>query len=474
MSSVIVVGGGPVGVATALDCTRRGFEVVVVEKETGVHPLPRAIVMDDEVQRALTLAGATGIASVTSPLDGAEFVDTSGTRIIGIDVPPGLVTGAGFPPVVRYYQPELESFLRDHATRAGVQFLLGEEVTSVSQSDDGTEARLASGKVLHGSWLVAADGAASPIRKALGVPFESLGFDQDWLVVDVRLRDGAAPVLPTLVQQICDPARPSTFVPGHDRYRRWEFQLQDGETRETMTSPSRVWSLLAPWITEADAELVRAVVYRFHATVAASMRVGRVFLAGDAAHQMPPFLGQGLCTGIRDVANLSWKLQMVEEGLAGDGLLDSYDAERRPHATGVVAHAADMGRLIDHLAGRADGEDDLTNAYGGQRPFPTLEHGLLVGRHPLVGHQAPDIELDDGQRFDEAVGDGFAVVVPRGTDLAPTAITRWRNLGAVVLTGAVPFAEGSVVVRPDRYIAAVSSTDEEFDAHTDELVALMA
>lgn len=470
MTSMIVVGAGPVGVAMALDCARRGFEVVVVERETDIHPLPRAIVMDDEVQRALTLAGATDIGSVTSPLDGAEFIDVTGARIIGIDVPPGLVTGAGFPPVVRYYQPELEMFLRDHATRAGVQFLLGEEVISIAQSHHGTEAHLASGRVLHGTWMVAADGAASTIRKALGVPFESLGFDQDWLVVDVRLRDGAEPILPTLVQQICDPARPSTYVPGHDRYRRWEFQLQEGESRESMTDPGRVWSLLAPWISEDEAELVRAVVYRFHATVAASMRVGRVFLVGDAAHQMPPFLGQGLCTGIRDVANLSWKLQMVEAGLAADALLDTYDAERRPHATAVVAHAADMGRLIDHLAGRADGQDDLTAAYGGQRPFPRLEHGLLVAGHPLVGHRVPDITLDDGRRFDSAVGGGFAVVVPAERRSDPQAIARWQSLGAAVVAGSVPFAEGTVVVRPDRAIAAVSTTDEEFVAHTDELL----
>ena len=471
---VIVVGGGPVGVATALDCARRGFEVTVVERETEIHPLPRAIVMDDEIQRALTLAGAEGIDTVTSPLDGAEFIDTTGARIIGIDVPDGMVTALGFPPVVRYYQPELEAFLRERAAAAGVRLLLGQEVTAVSQSDSGVEAALASSAVLRGSWLVAADGAASPIRKALGVHFDSLGFDQDWLVVDVRLHDGAGPALPTLVQQICDPARPSTYVPGHDRFRRWEFQLQEGESREDMIRPERVWGLLSPWITDADAEIVRAVVYRFHATVASSLRVGRVFIAGDAAHQMPPFLGQGLCSGVRDAVNLSWKLQLVEAGLAGERLLDTYDEERRPHATGVVAHAADMGRLIDQLAGRGSEHEDLDDAYGGQRPFPDLEHGFLAGEHPLVGRQMPDITLADGRRFDDAAGDGFAIVIPAGRQPGAGELASWMDLGAVVLEGEVPFAEDVVVVRPDRCIAAVSATDDEFIDHTTTLMELLS
>ena len=472
-TQVIVVGGGPVGVAVALDCVRRGFDVTVIERETEIHPLPRAIVMDDEIQRALTLAGAVGIDTVTSPIGGAEFIDTDGNRIIGIDVPEGMVTPLGFPPVVRYYQPELEAFLRERATAVGVQFLLGEEVTSVSQTESDVEATLASGAVLQCSWLVAADGAASPIRKALGVRFDSLGFDQDWLVVDMRLHDDADPALPTLVQQICDPARPSTFVPGHDRLRRWEFQLQEGETREEMTRPERVWELLAPWITESDATILRAVVYRFHATVASAMRVGRIFIAGDAAHQMPPFLGQGLCSGVRDAVNLSWKLQLVDSGLAGDRLLDTYDEERRPHATGVVAHAADMGRLIDQLAGRGEHHDDLENAYGGQRPFPDLEHGMLVGEHPMVGRQMPDLTLTDGRRFDVAAGDGFAIVVPEGRHPGAGELAFWMDLGAVVLEGEVPFADGIVVVRPDRAIASVSATEEEFTEHMLTLVEFL-
>ena len=472
--SVIVVGGGPVGVAAGIACANRGFAVTVVEKATEIYDLPRAIVMDDEGQRALTLIGAgEGLAEVTSPLPGAEFVDVAGTRIIGFELPEGMLTGLGFPPVVRYYQPELEAFLRDRAHDAGVTFLLGEEVTTVTQSETGVTATLASGTQLAADWLIAADGAASPIRKALGIRFDSQGFDQEWMVVDVRLHDGCDPTLPALVQQICDPARPTTFVPGHRHFRRWEFQLQEGETRDEMAVPARVWELLSPWLTSADASIVRAVVYRFHGTVASAMRAGRVFIAGDAAHQMPPFMGQGLCSGIRDAVNLAWKLDLVSAGQAGERLLDTYEEERRPHAAGVVGHAIDTGRLIDQLAGRGGAQADLDSAYGGQRAFPHLEHGMRAGDHLLTGRQAPNIELSDGRLLDNTAGDGFAVVFSGVAVTESPALGRWRSLGALVAEGSIPFAEGIVVIRPDRSIACVSTADE-FEARTAQLMEFFA
>ena len=457
-SQVLVVGGGPVGVSAALMCASRGMTAVVLERATEVYNLPRAIVMDDEIQRALAVAG-TGdrLRAITSMLPGAEFIDTTGKRIIGFELPDDAGSANGYAPVVRYYQPELEALLRAEARRTGVDLRLGAEVTEVGQDADGVWARLVDGTTLHANWLIAADGAASPIRKSLGIAFEDQGFDQDWLVVDSELTVDDDAGLPRLCQQICDPARPSTFVPGHGRYRRWEFQLQQGETREEMSSTERVWQLLSPWLQPHQARIVRAVVYRFHATVAQRFREGRIFLAGDAAHQTPPFLGQGLCAGMRDAANLAWKLQLVEEGRASVGLFDTYDTERRPHAAGLVAHAVDMGRLIDQLAGRGGEQDGLQSAYGGHRPFPHLEAGMVTGDHPLVGRQAGN-PFVGGRRLDEHVGAGFAVVVPARDRFAGSALATWERLGATVaetdaLTGVA--GDAAVVIRPDRYVAAV-------------------
>ena len=188
----------------------------------------------------------------------------NGERIIGVEIPADAAFALGHHPTVSYYQPELEAFLRGAAVDAGVDLRLGVTVTGVVQHADGVTAHTDDGS--HAArWLVAADGASSPIRKALGIAFVDQGFDQDWLVLDVRLRR-PVPTLSPFVQQICDPDRPVTYVVGHGDYRRWEFQLQPGETRDEMVADARVWELLEPWLTPDDAELVRAVVYRFHAT----------------------------------------------------------------------------------------------------------------------------------------------------------------------------------------------------------------
>jgi len=460
---VVVVGGGPVGVMTALLLARRGFDVRVLERAPEVYDLPRAIVMDDEIQRVFQNAGIIdGLHAITTQLPGAEFIRPDGERIIGIEIPADAEFPLGHHPTVTYYQPELEAFLRSAALGAGVDLRLGVDVTTIDQDADGVSATTTDGDEHRARWLVAADGASSPIRKAMGIRFVDQGFDQDWLVLDVRLRH-AVPALSPLVQQICDPDRPTTYVVGHRDYRRWEFQLQPDEPRDEMATDARVWELLAPWITTDDAELVRAVVYRFHATVADSMRSGRVFLAGDAAHQMPPFLGQGLCSGIRDGANLAWKLRLVADGAATDSLLDTYGAERLPHAAGVVAHAVDTGRLIDELSGRAEATTGLDAAYGGGRPFPILEHGVLVGDHPAVGRQLPQPTLD-GRPLDDLLGSGFAVVSD-----APRSTTRWGALARAVIVppGTMPMVlppGGAVIVRPDRYVAAVAHDDDELDA----------
>jgi 3-(3-hydroxy-phenyl)propionate hydroxylase len=470
---VIVVGGGPVGVMAALLLAQRGFSVRVLERAPEVYDLPRAIVMDDEIQRVFQNAGLLdGLRAITTPLLGAEFVRPDGERIIGTELPEGADWPLGLHPSVTYYQPELEAFLRDAAGGHGVELSLGVEVTAVHQTATGASAQTGAG-VMRARWLIAADGASSGIRKQLGLGFVDQGYDQDWLVLDVKLR---RPVrsLPRFVQQVCDPQRPTTYVVGHADYRRWEFQLQPGESRDEMVEPTRVWELLQPWLTRDDADLVRAVVYRFHATVADSMRAGRIFLAGDAAHQMPPFLGQGLCSGIRDAANLAWKLRLVEDGTAVDALLDTYGEERLPHAAGVVEHAVDTGRLIDELSGRAPQQTGLDAAYGGSRPFPILRHGMIHGTHPAVGRQLPQPTVD-GAPLDVQLGPDFALLVDDPAilnDVDP----RWATLGRVVeLSAAVmPFVlppGGAVIVRPDRYVAAVAHDAAELADATTALLS---
>lgn len=465
---VLVVGGGPVGVAVALVAAHRGLSARVLERSDDVYQLPRAIVMDDEVQRVFQGLGlGEGLAALTTPLRGAEFVDVAGRRIVGIEMPEPVVGPLGQHLLVAYDQPELEAWLRDRAQAAGVDLRLGVTVTAVGQDD--ARAWADTGGERHtGRWLVAADGAASPTRKALGIEFEDQGFDQEWLVVDLDVTDDEARTsLPDLVQQICDLDRPTTYVPGHGRYRRWEFQLQEGEDPVALAEPATVWRLLDEWVEPHQAVLRRAVVYRFHATVAARFRADRIFLAGDAAHQMPPFLGQGLGAGLRDAANLGWKLEAVAAGRASDRLLDSYKVERRPHSAATVAHAVATGRLIDQFAGRVDSGTPEDAAYGGGRSLPHLIAGLVTGDHPLVGHQVPQ----PAPGWDDRLGPGWAVLARRPEVVAEAAA---RLDAAVVLLAPSELADlveedGAAVVRPDRNVAAVADSPAALAAAVAEL-----
>ncbi len=474
MNDVLVVGCGPVGVQTAIRCAQRGLSVLAIDRSHDIFPLPRAIGMDEEIQRAVHLAGAgEALMRCSSPIGGAEFLDAEGERVIGFDSPIGATGPTGYPPMVMFEQPEFEAGLRDAAVRAGVEFRFGLTATAVHQSSDGQSVALdvAAGagtqETLSARWCVAADGGSSTMRRAIGARLTDLGFDQEWLVLDATALPGCPP-LSRLAQQYCDPERVVTLVPGHGTRRRWEFQFRPGETADEMLQPERIYDLLQPWVEPHHVSIDRTAVYRFHAVVAENMRHGSVFLAGDAAHQMPPFNGQGMNSGLRDAENLSWKLAAVAHGQAGPGLLDTYDAERRPHATAQVAHSADAGRLIDALAA---GESASTAAgYGGGRPFPHLEHGMVLGEHPMAGRPVPQLSIGDVAIPDQQLGLGFAVVSAPTNPPGAHARAWWAKQGATFVEAdrAGDFADleansVTLVVRPDRYVAAVS---DELDATT--------
>ncbi len=390
MYDVAIVGAGPVGAVAANLCGVYGLSAVAFDREADVYDLPRAAAMYDDVQRILHNAGVLdAILPATCEMVGAEFLDASGKRIIGFEVPPGMRTANGYHPLRNINQPPLERAIRSCLAKyERVELRVAHEVLGFEQTDDRVEVVVrdaASGETrrVQARWLIGCDGANSLVRKSSGIGWHSLGYDCDWLVIDLELTRDVE--LPRLCQQLCDPERPTTIIPLPGKLRRWEFQLKPGETRAEMEDRDRVWSLLAPWLSREDGKIVRAVVYRFHATIADGFRRGRVFLAGDAAHQTPPFLGQGLCTGVRDVENLIWKLAMVQRGQAGDGLLETYTAERRPLAVAMVEHSTNTGKLIDAYAAMARGgpapSPELQEyAYGGSRRLPALSAGLLAPR----------------------------------------------------------------------------------------------
>ncbi len=341
---VLLVGMGPVGAAAANLLGRQGIRTLVIDKAPDVFTAPRAIVLDNEALRILQWAGledgafetiATATVQMHSPLFGNYArANTAGA----IDCHPWIVT---------FYQPELERVLRSRlAAYPCVQVALGTELIEFEQDADGVHATLrqADGSTasVHARFLVGADGASSFVRRHTGLGFEGKTFTQDWLVIDAL--DAPEPI--DHIAFTCDPRRPSPHMPAPGNRQRWEFMLQPGETREEMEQPEKIRELLSPWCKPEDLTIERTAVYRFHARIVDRFSKGRVFLVGDAAHVTPPFVGQGLVSGLRDVANLSWKLASVVRGQADQSILDSYDTERRPHARSVVNFALQMGQLV--------------------------------------------------------------------------------------------------------------------------------
>ena len=488
----IIVGFGPTGSTLANFLGRQGRRVLVLERGANIYPLPRAVHFDAEIMRLFQQLDVTdALGPHLFPILGAEFIDTQGQRIIGLDTEVAVEGPMSWVTDYLFHQPSLEAVLRSAvAEMPNVDVLDDREVTAlrdeedaitVSYEDHGHGTR----EQARGRYLIGCDGARSFVRKTLDLGFESLGFDQEWLVVDVVMKREKD--LPRILQQLCDPARPITVVPDMGPRRRWELQLREGETKEEMEQPERVWQLLSPWIEPGDADIERAVVYEFHGLVAPHWRSGRAFLAGDAAHQMPPFMGQGMCSGIRDAANLAWKMDLVFDGICDDRLLDMYENEREPHARYYVDHSIAAGRLIDTLAAQAAGlevEVDESAAYGGTREAPYLQHGVLRRAgddDPFTGRLfvQPRVKNEDGEvlRLDKLLGSGFALVsrhCPLGS-LSSESLAFMERIGARSQTvpkdreiGGLLDAylddDGIVIVRPDRYVFTVASGIEDLEA----------
>ena len=423
---VAIVGMGPTGATLANLCGLHGLRTIVYERSTAPYSQPRACHLDAEVARVFQQCSMEAdLHDLLTVSAGMEYVDGRGQRLFtyeGFAREPLL----GWEEDYVFLQPQLEAMLRSGLTRyPHVDVRLAWEATS-------TESLLN-----EASFVVACDGGGSAIRQALGIEMIDLGYDEPWLVVDVMLHREPVPALPAIIQQVCDPARLATFVPGHHTHRRWEFQLRAGERPDP-------WALLSAWgVTRHHGDLIRAVPYRFHALVAEQWRGGpdgRVFLAGDAAHMMPPFMGQGMCSGVRDAANLAWKLAEVVRGASDPSLLATYETERRPHAEAVTALSIEAGRTLARLA--VDPSDIPTPDTPDPARWSRLP-GLSLGGDFPVGHQVPQPD-----HLDRRLPEGWVWVVRDSSIVVP-------DRHPVVVEPAATYGHSAVLVRPDRYIAAL-------------------
>lgn len=445
---VAIVGYGPVGQLLAILLGQRGLRVRVLERWAGQYPLPRAVHFDHEVARILQGAGVmNALAKRVEPAAHYEWRSADGEVLlrIGRDAQG---SDSGWPESLMFSQPELERTLDDRIVALpSVRVDWDAEAVDVRESADLVEiaARRESGETLlvKAHWVVGCDGANSFVRSVVGARWNDLGFRFDWLVADVIPHEKRT--WEPLNWQLCDPARPTTVVSGGPGRRRWEFMRLPGETMDELGREETAWRLLSAWDIRPDnATLERHAVYTFRACWADVWRRGRVLLAGDAAHLTPPFAGQGMCAGMRDAANLAWKLALVRAGRANDGLLDTYATERIPHVRAMIDLGVELGRVICVLSPEQARARDLRMAAEERarhepvsRPLPPLGPGCFAPGSPGAGTLFVQGRVRCGEAeglFDDVVGRGFVLLSPDGdpaSSLSPEAAAFFRAVGGL-------------------------------------------
>jgi 3-(3-hydroxy-phenyl)propionate hydroxylase len=494
---VAIVGFGPTGAVAAALLGRRGIRTFVCDRQREVYDKPRAIALDHEIMRVFQELGlADELATFMEPFTDSLFYGVDGTLIkrMSTVAPPYPM---GYPPSLVFTQPRLEEVLRRHVSGLpGVTLELGQTVTGLQHTDSQASLSLQGDdgmrSAVQARYVIACDGASSTVRGLAGLQLDDLGFDEPWLVVDVLLNERGLAKVPALSAQYCEPQRPCSYIIGPGRHRRWEISINEGEDPQHLATPEGTWPLLARWITPDDATLWRQASYRFHALVARDWRSGRVFLAGDAAHQQPPFLGQGMCQGIRDVANLCWKLDAVLTGGSPDALLDSYGPERKAHVTELTRRIKHIGLLIgerDPLAARERDQALLAQAGGVVKPTPRQDVQPPIGNaedancclageaHAARGTLFPQpwILRPEGRvRLDHLAGTDWRLVLAadacstvrararrhadnNALSLVDMADTAWHEADGVVADWMARHECQAALVRPDHYIFGVAA-----------------
>lgn len=509
---VVVVGFGPAGEVAASTLGIAGHQVAVFERQRELYPLPRMVTFDGEACRTVQATGKNidEALSTAVVLDSCSFGDADADPLLTLD---WRGIQGGFEAHYSIFQPDVEKTLRDKvADLPNVHVNFGYEVFDLVQHADHVEVSVRPKKstdpaevtIVRAKYVIGADGTNSIVRQLADIEMRDFGIHERWLNFDMNLLRPLPEEFQKLIM-IMDPKRPHMYMPLGTERHRFEIRVDDSETDEEMHAPEVAWKFLQEThgLDESYMSICRQVVYHYYTRVAAEWRKDRVFIAGDAAHTMTPYLGQGGCSAIRDGRNVAWKLDLVLRGIAEDALLDEYQAEREPHVSTLVFtshHLAELVNIVDEEKAAERNHAMRNHLAPPPPPFPKLEHGVVhqdpdEATKDVTGSLAPQGRLRRSNglegRGDDVVGHGFQLVVRRRPDLddAQTQVLAAISCAVIVLDDPQDpdFAEDldgaylgfldthgvdAYLMRPDWYVFGVSDQDG-VGGLVDELASLL-
>ena len=459
---VAIVGFGPTGGTLANLLALQGFSILIIEKEKSFYPLPRAVHFDDEIMRVFQTIGITDkFLKHTIINKGTKFVNSKNQVVL--DWPrPRSITENGWYPSYRFHQPDLERKLRRRLKDfKKVSVMQSTKVNSLKEEKSSVKIfieNINNNKIseIRAKYIIGCDGARSTIRKQIKAKFQNLGFTQKWAVVDLILKKNKKE-LPDRTIQYSNSKRPATYCRNVGKRRRWEFAINNAESEKKVLSNSYIWNFLKPWLKPSEALMERKTIYTFQSAISKKWKKGRVFLAGDAAHLMPPFMGQGMCAGVRDASNLAWKIAYCLKNNHSEKLLNTYQSERYSNVIEYIKTTVKMGEFVNAV-GTSNITGEVSSTPNGQKSMksikPKLGKGLGKINDKNRGKIFPQFKLKNGKSLDNKFFDKpLLIISSKYKKKLPKKINYINSNTAKGLNEyMLNLKIDAFVVRPDRFI----------------------
>ncbi len=470
---ITIVGLGPAGGTLANLLAMHGLSILILDREKKLYPLPRAVHFDDEIMRVFQTIGITkDFLKYTIINKGTKFVNSKQKVIL--DWPrPKKITDNGWYPSYRFHQPDLEKQLRKKLKNyKKVSINQNSEVIKITNLKNNVNIKYINfnnKKIFHvkSKYLVGCDGANSITRRQMKTKMDNLGFTQKWAVVDLILKKNKKN-LPDRTIQYSNPKQPATYCRNVGKRRRWEFAIKKNLSDKKILSENYIWNFLKPWLKKSEALIERKTIYKFESAIARKWSKGRVFIAGDAAHLMPPFMGQGMCAGIRDVSNLAWKIATCLRVKHNKNLLNSYQTERSQNVREYIETTMRMGEFVNAVESIQITKNIISDDKGVksmQSIKPKLGKGLGYLKDKNRGKIFPQFKLNKNKSLDEYFSKKGILIL--SSEIRTKISKNYSLLKAKNMKSLSIYLKNinskAILVRPDRFILASVKSNQEIN-----------